>query len=1455
MLKFVKLNGQGLVEFRANAQSGWATASPNLDIGPGYEVRTGPQDRANVAFGEGSRLEVDRASQMALELFEVDTSDNVNARLGRVRLTDGTLHFDITALPGASSFQFRTDDYITIVRGSTGSITSHPATTGQSAGAFDLSMSQGSALVGCLSQESDGALKVNILQIGGFATIPAGKCRAVRSLPDPNRAAGLLDAYGAALAGTPETIQLSTKGQLPDALGRLPQVMGKSVPAPLLPTFGPGANLVDAARLISNGTLLEVVPESNQGPAGPAGPTGPAGTGLGSTIDQLSVLRELASVGQLNAEGPIRASNGITVTGDQPLLIDNVGIVVGGAAATLGGGVNVRGLASIVGEMNVQGNASVSGNANVATISSSGLGQFDSLRVLNRTELQGTLAVAQGARFSGGLGVTDGAPSTFDGPVQVTGPSTLQSLSVATDATVSNDLFVTQRSHLNGDVDMFGKLSVAGPARLSRGTVIEGAQSISVEGPLTTNSLSVLDQGVSTRLAGVDVAETTTLHGPTRAGEITADKLNVTGNIENTGTLTAGQVVVQGNATVGGTLGVAKGISSAGNLSVTNPSGATVFGVIAGSGDTFVGGKAAITSDFTVNGDHFVVNASDGATSLRGQFSVGSTAGAPQFQVSPVTGQVSVAPNAGLDVLPNAPGELNVGTTVATGINVGNKETGTLSMAHQTIRADATTINLGESKATALNIGNSTTGTVVLKENKIEADAATLNLGATNGRTINVGSSAAQTLTAEAAGISIGTKTGGTNIGIGSTAASSLKLLGGTTLTADAQAINVGTENATIIGIGGPKVTLTADGSSIKVGPSSGSTIAVGSTGAGSVTVQGGDAAGSVSADAHSVAVGTVAARAISLGNNTSGTTLTLTGGADSTWDLGAGHTLNLQTSNGPITTGTGLFTLNGALSVAGSTTLRDGLGVDAQGANIVTVDETGLTVTRPTRLGDNLNFTGTTARTISGPTNGAGFTLSSSGPLTLTGAAESTWDVGTNQRLNLQTTGNGDIRTGTGRLTAGGPVTVTGTTDLGGNVAFTGTVARSITGPTNAALSLASNGALTVTGTGALTLTGAAASTWDLGTNHTLNLQTTGNGDITTGTGRLTAGGPLTVTATTELGDNVTFTGSAARTIIGPTNQGLGLTSTGALTLTGNAASIWDLGASHTLSLQTAGNGDITTGSGRLTAGGPLTVTTTSDLGGNVTFTGTTARSIIGPSTAALTVSSSSALTLTGNAASTWDLGASHTLSLQTTGNGDITTGTGRLTAGGPLTVTQRATLSNGFDVNTGGASIGGGVTVTGTTGLTGNLTVGNATTTIFEVVTGASPAVNSTASISPTANATYDLGTSAHRWQNVYVSGSVDATTVTSRNLSVTGLIEADAATTGSGASPRRIGFFSAPVVPQATPVAGHAALTADPEECGSPPAAGCISGGNANQIRNLKNRVADLEAMLRSYGLLGN
>ena len=222
----------------------------------------------------------------------------------------------------------------------------------------------------------------------------------------------------------------------------------------------------------------------------------------------------------------------------------------------------MRGGAGVVGDL------SVTGNTTVNALTTAGPGQLGSLTVNKDAQVQGALAVAQGARVSGDFGVTG---NTQVGTLN-SGASTIESLSVGRDATIGGGATVS------GDVNVSGALAVNGPARLNKGTTIDGARlttstlaSPVVEGTATIASLQVTDDGVSTRLAGgLDVSQGTTLRSTLRAGETSLDKLSVTGNIDNTGNLSTAQAQVAGNTNVGGALSVAKGISTDGNLSVSN---------------------------------------------------------------------------------------------------------------------------------------------------------------------------------------------------------------------------------------------------------------------------------------------------------------------------------------------------------------------------------------------------------------------------------------------------------------------------------------------------------------------------------------------------------------------------------------------------------------------------------------------------------------------------------------------------------------------------------------------------------------------------------------------------------------------------------------------------------------------------------------------------------------------
>ncbi len=318
---------QGTAEWRANPQGNWTPVTGVLDLTPGAEFRTGPQGKAAMLLIDGSTVSIDPASEIGLEAFEIEgTPDAVTSRLARIRMAKANVSFELKALQGTSVFEFRTPDHVAIIRGNSGSISNTPVATGP--GEFELTMSQGTALVGCVVQDTAaGTPKVNILQAGlGQPVRPSGgACQAVNSMPDPARAASLLDAYGVALAGPPDAISAVASGDLPGAIDKMRRALGREVPLPLVPSYAPtqGSSLADAARRLSNGTILQILqpavpppgPAGPQGPLGPQGPSGPQGPvgpqGLPGIIGDIKRLDSLEVAGALALQGPVAAAGPI----------------------------------------------------------------------------------------------------------------------------------------------------------------------------------------------------------------------------------------------------------------------------------------------------------------------------------------------------------------------------------------------------------------------------------------------------------------------------------------------------------------------------------------------------------------------------------------------------------------------------------------------------------------------------------------------------------------------------------------------------------------------------------------------------------------------------------------------------------------------------------------------------------------------------------------------------------------------------------------------------------------------------------------------------------------------------------------------------------------------------------------------------------------------------------------
>jgi parallel beta-helix repeat protein len=314
----------------------------------------------------------------------------------------------------------------------------------------------------------------------------------------------------------------------------------------------------------------------------------------------------------------------------------------------------------------------------------------------------------------------------------------------------------------------------------------------------------------------------------------------------------------------------------------------------------------------------------------------------------------------------------------------------------------------------------------------------------------------------------------------------------------------------------------------------------------------------------------------------------------------------------------------------------------------------------------------------------------------------------------------------GTAVLTVadGGNIVATGNISTSGNISTTGsstiTSAGAITAPTS-----------TNTINGLIINAGALSGITSISASG--NISTSGN-IFTTGTGSITSAGALTVQ-----GGNLSFSGTTARSIIGPGTGGLtvgvtagpltlatttsgtlAVSSAGALNLTGAAASSWDIG-NNTLSLQATNNGAITTGTGLWTQGG------------NLTFSGTSARTITGPSTGGLvmtvasgpltistttsgtlSVTSAGAFTMTAAANSTWSTSGSAALTLQS-GSGTLSLGTTTsLTATGALTVDSGSTTSLGLGTGANAKTITIGNT-TGATGIVINTGTADVTTNLL--------------------------------------------------------------------------------------------------------------------------------------------
>ena len=155
--------------------------------------------------------------------------------------------------------------------------------------------------------------------------------------------------------------------------------------------------------------------------------------------------------------------------------------------------------------------------------------------------------------------------------------------------------------------------------------------------------------------------------------------------------------------------------------------------------------------------------------------------------------------------------------------------------------------------------------------------------------------------------------------------------------------------------------------------------------------------------------------------------------------------------------------------------------------------------------------------------------TVSSDGALTITAQGASTWDIGTGT-LSIQTSNNGAITTGTGLFTVGGNLKIPGAYSLdvtsAGQLNLGTTTANAVRlASTNVTTTVA--GPLAVTGTTTLSnnITVPAAYGLDVASAGQLNIGTTTANAVRLASTHVTTtvAGPLAVTGTTTLSNNVT--------------------------------------------------------------------------------------------------------------------------------------------------------------------------------------------------------------------------------------------------------------------------------------------------------------------------------------------
>jgi filamentous hemagglutinin family protein len=869
----------------------------------------------------------------------------------------------------------------------------------------------------------------------------------------------------------------------------------------------------------------------------------------GGTID-VTTTNGLLSIGDAVASQNVRitSAGGLTVLGQ--LNSTNGGIAATGGAVT-GGAVNIgaASAASPLGTVTIIGNGVVMGNA----VSGDAL-SVDALSgpLTLDNAVAGTTATL---KTSGALTVNGGVKSTSDF-VSITGGSVdVQSVDAGT---------------------TFSIQSTNGPLILGRGTAVGNSTLVSVgaldvAGTIVSSAGSLQATGTSVNIGNAVANMTLDLRATT--GSLNVGIAQADGDVmlmSETGLDVTGVVKsVAGSVTAtGGTVNI-KQAGAAVNLTAESKVGDLTLGTGNADGLVMVTAKEALKVTGSVN------SLSGSVKAIGANIDIADAYAKSSFEANATTGALKIGKGQAADIA----------LTAATAIDV----TGSLMSDIGTIKATGETVNIASANARTDLTVNATTGDVTLGNanavgditltavNAVNAGSlrSTAGLINVNGKSVSVSSAEATagnlTVKASDGALTMTNAIAGANI--------DLRATGNLTVSGQINSTNGAVEVNKAAGAGGTEIA-----GAVNIGAASAASPL------GTVTIIGNGVVmgNAVSGDALSV---DALSGPLTLDNAAAGTTATLKtsgaltvngivrsdidfvsikGGSVDVKSVDAGATLNIESTSGPLSLGSGTALGNlalvsaGAINVVGAIESTGGT-LAATGASVNISDASAFT---------DLNIKATTgsatignARSTGGVTVTAATNLGVSGILSsLNGSISATG--GTVNIASANAENNLLLTSTTGPLTLGSGL-------AGDNATISSAGALDITGAlTGASVNVTANGAINpgnITATnGGLSLTGTSINGGALSAIGDLNLKST-SGAIQLASA--TSGATTSITSATTLDVTGAVTGQNVRLeALGAIKTGDINATTGLLRVKGGSVNVKDATAATTMVMEATG-------------------------------------------------------------------------------------------------------------------------------------------------------------------------------------------------------------------------------------------------------------------------------------------